>query len=261
MAITQQVKRWVYPMLRRYAKRFPHHQCTRRGIRYEVDLRELIDFRISFGRGWEPSTRQFLEREVRPGHIVVEVGANVGSLTLEIARLVGPSGIVHAVEPTAGAFAKLERNASLNRELAARVRRHRLLMSDVEDSTANRDLRWSWRIDDAPITREEADAPAVPLDRLVTTAGIDRLDLLKIDVDGHETMVLRGATGTLRELKPTVLIELDEKSLAPQGSSVAEAIDVLERLGYRGYRLDGTSVRESAKGKGPQAHNAVFRPT
>lgn len=260
MTASARIKRLAYPLLRSYATAFPHHRCRRRGIAYEVDLRELIDFRIYFGRGWEPSTRQFLEREVRPGATVLEVGANVGSLTLEIARLVGRDGAVHAIEPTSGAFGKLQRNLSLNPDLAPQVTLHRMLVTDGDGTTPTRELRWSWRIDAAPVEREHVEVPAVSIDRLVSTVGLTRLDLLKIDVDGYEMKVLRGATETLRRLRPTILIELEDSFLATQGDSVRGAVEFLEALGYRGTRLDGTPFGGRTGTTGHAAHNGVFRP-
>lgn len=259
MAFPARLKRLAYPLLRSYATAFPHHRCRRRGIAYEVDLRELIDFRIYFGRGWEPATRQFLESTLQPGDTVLEVGANVGSLTLEIARRVGRDGTVHAIEPTGGAFAKLERNLSLNADLVPRVHLHRMLVTDGDGSTPTRELRWSWRIDRTAVDRERVEVPAVSIDRMVSTIGLTRLDLLKIDVDGYEMKVLRGATETLERFRPTILVELDEKSLAPQGDSVRSAVEFLEARGFRGTRLDGTPLSGQAASSGHTAHNAVFR--
>lgn len=259
MTASARLKRFAYPLLRSYAQAFPHHRCRRRGISYEVDLRELIDFRIYFGRGWEPLTRQFLEGELRPGSTILEVGANVGSLTLEIARLVGRDGAVHAIEPTAGAFRKLERNLSLNADLVPRVHLHRMLVTDGDGSTPTRELRWSWRIDREPVEREHVAVPAVSIDRMVSTVGLARLDLLKVDVDGYEMKVLRGATETLERFRPTILIELDDASLATQGDSVGSAVEFLEARGFRGTRLDGTPLSERTASTGHAAHNAVFR--
>src|SRR5262245_45307471 len=107
-------------ILRGYAKLRPHHDCIRGGIRYRLDLSEVIDLGIFVG-GWEPRTIGFLRRNVLAGQTVIEVGSNVGAHTLILARLVGPQGKVFGFEPTDYALAKLRFNLSMNPDLAKRV--------------------------------------------------------------------------------------------------------------------------------------------
>jgi tRNA G37 N-methylase Trm5 len=93
----------------------------RGGVRYDLDLREGIDFSIYLLGAFEPETRRALKGAVKPDYVVFDVGANVGAHTLTLARCVGKSGKVYAFEPSDFAFAKLRRNLSLNPELEART--------------------------------------------------------------------------------------------------------------------------------------------
>ena len=87
--------RWVQLLVmaaRRLAGRGPSTQVTRQGIRWAQDLREGIDFSIWLLGSFEPETVRCYQRLIRPGDVVLDIGANIGAHTLPLARAVGPSG-------------------------------------------------------------------------------------------------------------------------------------------------------------------------
>ena len=94
----------------------------RGGIVWELDLREGIDFAIYLQGGFEPAALREYRRVVKPGSVALDIGANIGSHTLPLAQIVGPSGRVYSFEPTDYAFEKQLRNLSLNRDLSKRGR-------------------------------------------------------------------------------------------------------------------------------------------
>src|ERR1700730_160433 len=102
-------------------KRHDFVQVVRKGLRWELDLSEGIDLTVFvFGR-FENETAKALAKIIRPGAIVLDIGANIGAHTLPLAQLVGPNGKVYAFEPTKYAFDKLKQNLALNPELMTRV--------------------------------------------------------------------------------------------------------------------------------------------
>lgn len=148
----------------------------------------------------------FYVEHLRAGMTVLDVGANVGELTVLFSRLVGDGGAVHAFEPTRAAD-RLEtacaalgrRNVVVNRvAVGATAGRATLHVYDDEH------LSWSsfverpladYGLDVSPPEAIEVDV--VALDDYCAAAGVDRVDLLKIDVEGAEVGVLRGARGLL----------------------------------------------------------------
>jgi tRNA G37 N-methylase Trm5 len=93
----------------------------RGGIFYDLDLSQGIDFAIYLGNIYERQTRSTLRKLVAPNSLVLDIGANIGAHTLNLARFVGPNGRVIAFEPTDYAFRKLSRNLELNPRLSHRV--------------------------------------------------------------------------------------------------------------------------------------------
>jgi hypothetical protein len=101
--------------------------------------------------------------------------------------------------------------------------------------------------------------PAKRLDDVVRELGLPRVDFIKIDVEGHELRVLRGAEATMRTLRPVLLMELQDASLRPQRATPDEIVTLLHEWGYsigfvQGRRL-AANCTESIRGI-----NAVAMP-
>lgn len=157
----------------------------------------------------ERAERIFYLEYLREGMTVFDVGANVGELALLFSRFVGASGSVHAFEPTARAFERLEtvcRAASLRN-----VRLNRLALAEEEGPVSlhvydDDYMSWNTRaarpledygIDVKPLAVEEVKATTVDL--YCERGGVGEIDLLKIDVEGAEFQVLVGARRMLDE--------------------------------------------------------------
>ena len=95
-------------------------QARRFGINWRLDLNEGIDLAIYLGH-YQNYSKRTMEHWLRPGSLVLDLGANVGSHSLRMARQIGPNGLVVAIEPTNYAFDKLKINVGLNPELKDRL--------------------------------------------------------------------------------------------------------------------------------------------
>jgi len=134
---------------------------------------------------------------VRPRHVVVDVGANIGDLTLPLAQMVGPEGRVHAIESHPDNFNVLCANLALNQ------------MTNV--NPINAFVRKSETAEVRPhFVRAGTEPQIVAIDDL----GLTRCDFIKIDVDGNELDVLLSAEATLTRFRPVLYLENDvrEKS-------------------------------------------------
>lgn len=178
---------------------------------------------------------QLFRQLVRPGDVVVEVGANLGALTVPLAHLVGPTGRVFAFEPQRIVFQALCANAALN-SLTNVIARNEavggaagVLAVPMLDYThaANYgglplgpEAGWAGK-ENVPVE----EVPVVTLDALKLL----RCRLLKIDVEGMEADVLAGATDTVARCRPLLYVENDR-------TEKAEAlVAAMTALGYALY--------------------------
>ncbi len=167
-------------------------------------------------------------RYIRPGMVVIDVGANVGAFTLLASRLVGPHGRVVAIEPVPENAACLRRAISDNG--LANVTVAQVALGSVEgEITLSAD---PGRLGAASAVFDRGPARIAArlatLDSLAEELSLRRVDFIKIDVEGYEPEVLLGAPRVLAELTPTVVAAAyhlpEHRSLLPE---------FLSQLGYR----------------------------
>lgn len=158
---------------------------------------------------WEPATVAELRAVLRPGDVLLDVGAFVGAYTLLGSRLVGPTGRVIAFEPDARARARLERN--LRRNGAANVT---VLPCAVGDHAGP--VRFTATGDSVGHVdpRGDSEVEMVTLDAVCATLGV-MPDVIKLDVEGGELGVIPGST-VLREVRNLVL-EIHEHEIRALG--------------------------------------------
>ena len=186
---------------------------------------------------YEPHLR-FLTQAAKPGMYVADVGANVGVYTLSLAAQVGAGGRVFAFEPGHYALECLARNCELNAALPITV-----VPAGLSDTVSSQLL---FHVGGAPTTFSLGGALAggdaenvelTTLDEWAAGHAIGRLDMIKIDVEGHEVNVLRGATAVLSRCRPLILFEVSSTALGRNGMSASDCGDVLNSLGYETYSL------------------------
>jgi FkbM family methyltransferase len=209
-------------------------------IQWCLDLREGIDFSIYLLGAFERSTVIALEKLVRQGDVTIDIGANIGAHTLRLARSVGPTGRVFAFEPADFAFAKLKRNLALNPELEKRTRAYQVWLVAEAGAPLQSEIYASWPLQkDGNVHAQHRGrlvtalrASGDTLDDFVERERIDRLDLIKIDVDGHEYPILKGALRTLAKFHPVLVMEMSPYIHQQQGHNFGDFIALLRQTGY-----------------------------
>ena len=206
---------------------------------------------------WEPGVAATFRRLLRPGMTVLDLGANIGFFTMLAARLVGPIGLVTAVEPNLGNVRLLEASRRANGfdhvtvvpcAVAARPG-----MLVLESAYSNGITHPVGERDFAALT-EAVLVPCVPVEAVLPTGR--RLDFIKIDIEGAEHVALAGCAEILRRDRPIIVTEFSPGLLA-SNSGVA-AIDYLRLLQSLGYALAVIGDDGGASGATPEALLAQF---
>ena len=214
--------------------------CRRNGVQWLLDLDEGVQLALYLGV-YERSTTRALARLARPGAITIDVGANIGAQALPVAVRVGQQGQVIAVEPADSAMARLRANCGLNPDLRSRITLvHRALGAPGDRPAESYFASWplETRANAHPVhlgNPEGSSAAGSTLDGLVAELNVARVDLIKLDVDGHELPVLRGALATLEKHHPVVVFELAPYLLEERGDSPSDLPQLFLSLGYHLY--------------------------
>lgn len=210
------------------------------GIKFELDLREVIDSSLYYSGSFEPKIENLINKFLKPGMYVVDIGANIGYHTFRMASLVKPSGVVYAIEPTSTAYAKLLRNAALNP--------HIINVEFIKVGLANDDLgeqkiafQSSYRLSGQNEVINEQ-VKLLKLDSLIKERSIERLDFIKLDVDGFEAKVILGAMETFRRFSPILIMEVTPSEIVKNGDSPSEIIQFLKSMDYSFFNEDGMLI-------------------
>ena len=231
--------------------------ARRGGFNWKLDLSEGIDLAIFLFRTFERPTVAACRRHLRPGDIALDIGANIGSHTLHLARFVGPHGRVFAFEPTTFAYRKLLANIAMNPEMAPRITAEQVMLVGPGAGKLEPELYSSW-----PLTSHErlhalhrgrlmstTGARAVSLDAYLESARVPSVALIKLDVDGHECSVLRGAADTIARFRPRIIMEIAPYVLCDVGHELG---DLVQLVGSHGYtfrdQTTGASLPRDAAG-------------
>ena len=198
---------------------------------------------------FEPNEFAFLDRVLKPGMVFVDVGANDGYYTLFAARRVGPAGRVVAAEPSSRERAHLQRNLGRNGLDNVTVVPAAIgAASGLADLHlahgvhAGHNTLGSFAHDDVVRASLER-VPIEPLDSVASRLGLPRVDFVKIDVEGAEARVIAGATTVLGQMRPILLLEVNDKALRAQGNCAETLLTTLStQFGY------GIFVFSSASG-------------
>ncbi|HEX6000928.1 MAG TPA: FkbM family methyltransferase [Hyphomicrobiaceae bacterium] len=194
----------------------------------------------------EPGMRRNMERALRPGATFVDLGANEGYFTVIGARLVGPTGRVLAIEPQQRLLPILHDNIARNGLCNVTVRDVAIGMSEstqrlylsADTNTGGSGLSRSGRL---PLATQPVQVQR--LQEVLSAQGIDRVDFMKIDIEGSEYEAVLASPEVFRQQRVDVLgMELHPTVLASCGKDAADIIKFLADCGYRMSEIEGHTV-------------------
>lgn len=204
-------------------------------ISFELDLSCLMQWYVFWGLTETQRTR--LYSLVKRSDVIFDVGTNIGETLLHFAKFTGEDGFVYGFEPDEHNFENARRNISLNSfknihvfNVGASDKKGsvKLFRVDPHNLGMNRVLSEEEAAKFDDFTLIETDT----IDNIVEENNIDRIDLIKIDIEGYEMHALRGAAQTLERLKPKLFIEVGYTRLLKNGTSPTEMVVFLQKLGY-----------------------------
>lgn len=215
------------------------------GETLSIPLPACTDIYLTGGKSHDSEIRlaRFLLQMVREGDMVMDLGAHIGFFTRFLAALCGGKGKVIALEPSAGTFALLQENTRQKKnilalESAAGAEEGTVSFFEFESShseysstDASQYAGAEWFEQHRPVQRT---VPCVTIDGLCLRNQLHPI-LIKIDVEGGELNVIRGASECLKQDRPALVMEFHPEG--PNRSLHLQTLDELAQIGYRPFTI------------------------
>lgn len=241
--LANQAARWLE---RRYPRSCKVVHRKRNGVWLELDLGRFIDFEIFYGARFEQALVTAIKPIIKPGMTVVDVGANSGFYTMVFSSLVGETGCVWAFEPTDWGARAIARQVGLNNFKNIRLVRA-ALTSDPKTTEGIIEFDPYYPLfSDCYQHRASTEiVRSTSIDALFSESN-QVVDLIKIDVDGPELSILRGAVETIKNSRPILVLEVGVYTYRNAGSSVDQLVTWLHEQGYQILYENDLSLLETA---------------
>lgn len=220
-------------------------------LRLQLDLAEHMQRRIFWMGHYSRDVVATLKALLRPGMQFIDIGANIGEISLVAGKIVGPSGSVTSFEPVDAIAEKLERHLRWNGMDWCRAERQALSdhqgEADIFASTGNNGTKdrhaglaslHNINPGNQPVQRVRLNT----LDAYLQHRSLARLDGIKLDIEGAELACLQGAESTLQRYKPWLIVEVQQQTSAAAGHNQTQILSLLARHGYQFYKTAGRSI-------------------
>jgi FkbM family methyltransferase len=205
------------------------------GMVLTLDPKDHIAGKLLAGN-WENTEWKWLAPNLQPGGTFVDIGAHIGVFTIRASKVVGNLGQVIAIEPNPETLRDLLHNIALSGVKNVKVHpfacgdtRTKLKLFPGPTTNSGMTSLSQWN---TSASSPGWDVEVIRLDDLLESENLGRLDVLKIDVEGAETLVLAGARHSIKRFSPIIMVETIEQQLRGMGSSCNELYELLASLGY-----------------------------
>jgi FkbM family methyltransferase len=223
----------------------------KKGISRKIN-NKMIRFPVRWSRYYEDyyeaANYSFLQKQLKPGMQVMDIGAHIGLFSVYTSQLVGTTGKIICFEPTPGTFAILKRTLKLN---------HCDNVLPIQAAVADKEGKATFYVGNTAgcnsnslvenKSKEELsayDVQLVTIDSIVAQYSF-KPELIKIDAEGAELDVLKGGLKTFRELKPVLILGLHPSFIKQKGDSLEAIWDLLKSQQYEITLEDKTLTKES----------------
>jgi FkbM family methyltransferase len=236
------------------------------GLRLNLHLGNDLSRQLFVAGCSEPNQFAVLDRILAPGMVFIDAGANDGLYTVFASKRVGTAGRVLAFEPSAREFDRLEKNVQLNSLSNTRLFRAALAEQDGAAELAVADYGHEGQNTLGGFIYEGVTLLGVEqvklrrLDNVIQEEGLDRVDVIKLDVEGAEYKVLQGAAQVLKDFRPLIFFETSDVALAKQQSSAKQLCQWLTSSGYRLFLFDANGLPAPAS-PGGVSENMIAVPS
>lgn len=217
---------------------FPNgSSCKINGEQIRVPFR----YRHFYPAVYEVEKTEFIRNHCKPGTTAIDIGAHLGIFSVILARLVGPQGKVYSFEPTPFTYQVLKKTIRINK-LEKIVKAEQYAVSEnngettfyVHDTSEISNANTSVAHNDTGV--KPIRVTTISLDSLLNNNDLKNLSFIKIDAEGAELEILKGAEEVIAKYKPYITLEVHPNNFADAAETQRNIYGFLTDLGYRVFR-------------------------
>ena len=234
------VAKWLGIADKTYKKKLPE------GFYMLLMPSEHIQQQLFWYGHYEKTLGDLVKKILKPGDVFLDIGANIGYFSL-LAANKEPTSKIFSFEPVKSLFQKLEENISVNntRNIAA----VNAAIGDTNEQkelfiSASDNLGMSSFQPPENYSGRKENVKVISIDSWFKTAGLSRVDLIKLDIEGSELAALKGMREVLQNFKPAVIAEVNPETLELFDLTPAVIVDYLTKLDFIGYLISETGKLE-----------------
>ena len=241
--ISYRFSRWL---LKRIYPVQPKHRSLQIAVEYDkglinIDTCYAAERELLFYGSVEPGISALIKKTVKQGDVCIDIGANIGALTLLMAFQTGPEGRVIAVEPHPLMLQRLQNNIRLNR-----LRHVNIIPAAVSDTEGRKTLyskpgdhfhQGASSLQQSEKLTDRMEIQTITGAVLEKKVGNEKCKFVKIDVEGHDYIVLKEIRNIVKESKPVIVFEYVKKPWSDTNSKIEDAITLLAEFNYHFYTM------------------------
>lgn len=212
-----------------------------KGLRRRVNghtLRLPTRYFKYFPKTYEAENFEFLSESCKPGAVIIDIGAHIGLFSVIASQVTGKAGKVYAFEPAPSTYALLQKTVVINHEeqvvetfqkaVGKENGKITFFVSDGQADNSNSLVNYK---EDRSL--HGIDVAVTSIDEFVKEKNLNKLDFIKIDVEGAEYDTLQGAVNTFKNLKPVCIVAIHPEPIAAKGDKLEDIYDLLIDCNYR----------------------------
>lgn len=231
-------------------------------LKIELNLEDWIQQQIYFLGYFDSRGIGFLKNQLKEGDVFIDIGANIGAFALIASKCVGPSGRVVAFEPVPYVFEYLSANVLRNqltnitlepKAVYSKSEKILLHVSGLGNTGMTSIFSHEEKIGDV------IKVQSVAFDDYLINQGIEKVDMIKLDIEGAEFEALQGMKESLRKFRPVLFIEINNEVMERGWVSKEQLLTFLRDLGYEQYAIDTKgNVNKTEKTSDVEYFNYAF---
>lgn len=199
-----------------------------------------IEYTILTTGTYETEISKLIRTSLKPGYVALDIGANIGLQSIRMSQCCGDDGKVYAFEPLTYIREKFSKNVALNH--CSNVTLLPFALSDKNDSAEVKINESIWNQGTFNLNQPDSGNTAQQItikiaDQIPEIENLNKLHLIKIDVEGFEYHVLRGLKQTLQKHKPRIIFEYDSNYWLKMGQQITDCYHFLTGLDYVLYQI------------------------